>query len=293
MTERRPFCADLARENGEPLGATASRIDHWFLIEYRGLWTHDAVAGSGLSDQVKDRLREQVRAVRTGACSSSVAPTAGEPRRSSPSPRTRAQGTSDSGASISRATRACGRSTSWTRTAERVEHPLFLICTHGKHDPLLRAVRATALRGPAGRGRGGLGLADDPHRRRPLRRQPRRACREGVYYGRADRIDAAGILDEHLGGRVSLDLYRGRSIYPFAVQAAERAVREATGLTGIHDVVLRRAEQDGESWRVTFLAGGTEHVVDVRAELGDLTFLTCTAPAVKRPVRYVATTRRG
>ena len=92
---------------------------------------------------------------------------------------------------------------------------------------------------------------------------------------------------------MSLDLYRGRSIYPFAVQAAERAVREETGLTGIHDVVLRRAEQDGESWQVTFLAGGTEHVVDVRAELGDLTFLTCTAPAVKRPVRYVATTRRG
>src|SRR5215218_11149911 len=66
MTEHRPFCADLSRENGEPLGATASRIDRWFLIEYRGLWTHDAVAGSGLSDQVKARLREQTQAVSNG-----------------------------------------------------------------------------------------------------------------------------------------------------------------------------------------------------------------------------------
>ena len=60
MTDRHPFCADLSRENDEPLSATASRIDHWFLIEYRGLWARDAVSGSGLSDQVKRHLREQV-----------------------------------------------------------------------------------------------------------------------------------------------------------------------------------------------------------------------------------------
>ena len=66
MTETRPFCADLARENDEPLSATASRIDHWFLIEYRGLWARDAVSGSGLSDQVKRHLRDQVSAATHG-----------------------------------------------------------------------------------------------------------------------------------------------------------------------------------------------------------------------------------
>ncbi len=60
LTERRPFCADLSRENDEPLAATASRIDNWFLIEYRGLWTREALPGSGLSDQVKQHLRDQV-----------------------------------------------------------------------------------------------------------------------------------------------------------------------------------------------------------------------------------------
>ncbi len=66
LTETRPFCADLARENDEPLAATASRIDNWFLVEYRGLWTRDALPGSGLSDQVKQHLREQVASVPHG-----------------------------------------------------------------------------------------------------------------------------------------------------------------------------------------------------------------------------------
>ena len=43
---RRPFCADTSRQAGEPLGATASRVDHWLLVEYPGRWARDAVAGS-------------------------------------------------------------------------------------------------------------------------------------------------------------------------------------------------------------------------------------------------------
>src|SRR6266536_819344 len=62
MAARRPFCSDVALENAEPLAATASRVDHWILLEYRGLWSRDALAGSGLSDQVKRRLREQAAA---------------------------------------------------------------------------------------------------------------------------------------------------------------------------------------------------------------------------------------
>ena len=60
MADRRAFCADVSSEVDEPLQATASRIDHWLLVEYRGLWSYDALAGSGLSDQVKAHLREQV-----------------------------------------------------------------------------------------------------------------------------------------------------------------------------------------------------------------------------------------
>src|SRR5678816_2748718 len=54
-----PFCAELSLENAESLAATASRVDHWILVEYRGLWGHDALAASGLSNEVKAQLLEQ------------------------------------------------------------------------------------------------------------------------------------------------------------------------------------------------------------------------------------------
>src|SRR5436305_14154400 len=62
MAIRRAFCSEVSLENAEPLAATASRVDHWIMIEYRGLWSHDAVDGSGLSDQVKRHLRLQAAA---------------------------------------------------------------------------------------------------------------------------------------------------------------------------------------------------------------------------------------
>ena len=55
----RPFCAETSRADAEPLAATASRVDTWILLEYRGLWAHDAVDGSTLSSELKAYLRAE------------------------------------------------------------------------------------------------------------------------------------------------------------------------------------------------------------------------------------------
>ena len=55
----KPFCAETSRADAEPLAATASRVDTWILIEYRGLWAHDAVDGSTLSPELKAYLRAE------------------------------------------------------------------------------------------------------------------------------------------------------------------------------------------------------------------------------------------
>jgi hypothetical protein len=288
LTERRPFCSELSRENDEPLAATASRIDNWFLIEYRGLWTRDALPGSGLTDQVKQHLREQAAALPHSRLLFIRRPD----RRHRPELVAFAASSRPDELSLTRLEfedyddlRGID-----LRAGSPAEHPLFLVCTHGKHDPccarygrpLYESLRdeldpdwvwqVTHIGGDRFAGN----LVCLP---------------EGVYYGRVDREAAGAVLDEHLAGRVLLDHYRGRSIYTFQVQAAERYVRETTGLLGIEDLALEHVERRHGSADVTFRAHGDVHAVRVEEELGDLTLLTCSSEGSKRPRRYLVSPR--
>ena len=283
MTSRGPYCADLSRENGEPLSATASRIDHWFLIEYRGLWTRDALPGSGLSDQVKQHLRDQVASVRHGRLLFVRRP---DRRRSSELVAFAASSRPGEEAltRIEFENYDDLRGVD-LRSGEPAGHPIFLVCTHGKHDPccarhgrpLYEALRDELDPEWAWQSShiGGDRFAGN------LVCLP-----EGLYYGRVDRESAGAVLDDHLGGRIALEHYRGRSCYTFAVQAAERFVRDESGLIGVHDLRLSAVERDGDAWLVSFEGASRAHTVLVEPELGDLTLLTCSDQTAKRPRRF-------
>jgi hypothetical protein len=281
---RRPFCADLSRENDEPLAATASRIDHWFLIEYRGLWAREALSGSGLSDQVKRHLRDQVRSVSHGRLLFVRRPD----RRRLPELLAFAAVSKPGETKVT-------RTEFWAYDDLRQSdflagkpagHPLFLVCTHGKHDPccarygrpLYEALRDKLDPDWAwqvshiGGDRFAGNLVCLP---------------EGLYYGRVDRETAGSVLDQHFGRRILPARYRGRSIYTFPVQAAERWLREQAGAEGIDDLSLRRAEGENGSWRVTFDVLGEEREVRVEEQRGDLTLMTCSSEKLERPPRFV------
>jgi hypothetical protein len=106
----------------------------------------------------------------------------------------------------------------------------------------------------------------------------------GVYFGRLDRKSAPVVLAGYLDGRIDLDHYRGRTCYPFAVQAAELWVRRQLRLDGHADVT----PVEWGAGRVAFdVAGGRRratrvHVVEADAERT----LTCTAPSAVRPPTY-------
>jgi len=284
LTDRGPFCADLSRENDEPLAATASRIDNWFLIEYRGLWARDALTGSGLTDQVKQHLREQVRSVPHGRLLFVRRPDRrGRPELVAFTAASRPGATAVTKTELEAYDDLRGLD---LLDGKPAGHPLLLVCTHGKHDPCcVRYGRPLyeALRDELepdwvwqvshiGGDRFAGNLVCLP---------------EGLYYGRVDRETAGSVLDEHLARRIQMASYRGRSIYSFAVQAAERAVREQTGLVGIDDLVLRRVERANGSTRVTFAVDGETHEVRVDRVPGDLTRLTCSSESLERPPRFV------
>jgi hypothetical protein len=290
----RAFCSELSQANGESLAATASRIDHWVLLEYRGLWARDELRASLLPDGIKERLTTQL---------------GGLPRARLLFVR-RPDRRSHSGLAL-----FYGRTSEhdpWFRSLELeayedlfdldlaaafddpaaagapLDHPLLVVCTHGKRDPCCARYGRPLYEGLRE-------AADDEWVWQSThvggdRFAGNLVCLpEGVYYGRVSRLHALAVLEEHLAGRIELAHYRGRCCYSFPVQAAELEVRRGSGVLGIADVHVEGIERLGEGrWRVRVVAAGTGYEVEVAAEHGDLTLLTCSSPTPKSPRRFVA-----
>jgi hypothetical protein len=278
------FCSDLSRSEQEPLAATASRIDHWLLVEYRGLWGPDALRGSGLSDQVKRALREQVRARPHTRLLFVRRPD----RRGRPELRAYAA-TSRAGEESLRCHALESyedlRTLDLASAGKPLVNPLFVVCTHGKHDPCCARYGRPVFEALAeqleeewvwqsthvGGDRFAGNVVCLPH---------------GVYYGRLDREDAVALLDEHLAGRILLEKYRGRSIFTFAEQAAERGIREREGVLELDGLEL--VETDGMHIAFHDVLGHVHRLTAV-AEPGEPRQLTCTATEERRPLRYGVT----
>jgi hypothetical protein len=291
---RPAFCSDLSNASGEPLAATASRVDHWLLVEYNGAWARDPVGGSQLSPALKEHLRAQVAAVphtrlllvkkpwryaRTTASAFVATSRPGDERLLELEVEQ-----SDDLLALDLRTVLGG-------DARGADQPLWVVCAHGKRDrccalhgrPLYDALRHET--GPArvwqsthvGGDRFAGNVVVLPH---------------GLYYGRVEPADAAGLVAAHADGRIDLARYRGRSAWPFAVQAAERALREGEGLLGIADLELlstRRGDDGGRRVRFRTPDGAVHELHVVEALADEPTYLTCDSAEPRRARRWRVT----
>jgi len=289
---RRAFCSETSREREEPLGATASRVDHWILVEYRGGWSRDPVDQGLLSAELKAHLREQ-----RDALGQAKVLFVRRPERRDQEGRRVLFGTSKPGEERLheldvehhedlrgldfRAALASGS------PGTPVGGPLFLVCTHGKRDrccarygrPLYDALRERAgldrvwQSSHVGGDRFAGNVVVLPH---------------GLYYGRIAPDGIDDLLAAQAAGSLVLDRFRGRSSYPFRVQAAEQAIRESTGVVGIGDLAFLGARRlAGDVTRVRFQARGSNvHEVDVVGTLDDEPeYLTCSSEEPRRARR--------
>ena len=293
-------CSAVSLAAGEPLAATASRIDHWILLEYRGLWNRDVLGGSTLSPAVKSHLRQQLAELGRARLLFVKKPERRAHRR-----RQVYVGTSRPGEERVLALELDDEEelvgvdflaalSGTAGHATPVEHPLFVVCTHGKRDrccakngrPLYDALRHATDPGRVWQSThvGGDRFAGNvvtlPH---------------GLYYGRVAPGDADALLESHAGDQIDLARFRGRSAYSFPEQAAEQAIREAEGILAIGGLALVGTERLARgSWRVGFRApGGVVHEVDVVEETAaEPAFLTCGAAEPRHALRYVVTASR-
>ena len=299
LDTERPFCAEESAARREPITATASRVEHWLLVEYGGYWPYEPLDATVFAGTLRERLAKDVAALPHGRLL-----LVKQPRRDR---RDRVR-------VFYGATPERGR---WFRTLEvgghpdlleldvqrmfrerelgdPIDHPLLLVCTHGVRDrccarygqALCRELNANAdpewlwQASHVGGDRFAGNLVCLP---------------EGLYFGRVDPPSVRGVLDAYLLGNIDLGLYRGRSCYSFPVQAAEARVRADTGLHGLNDLRLVGAHRARSgSWTVKFAAevAGDVHEVEVALEHGPPVCMTCRAPAEKAPRRFVTRGRR-
>jgi hypothetical protein len=291
----RVFCSAISSARDEPLAGTASRIDHWILVEYRGPWHRDVIGGSLLSAELKAHLREQLSSL-----AHSRLLFVRKPERRALRGRRVFFGSSRPGVErlfeLEVEHQDDLRELDFVAALERGEtdgvspsSSLFVVCTHGKRDaccarhgrPLYEALcdavdpetvwQSTHVGGD--RFAGNVVILPD-----------------GLYYGRVAPADVAGLLAARADGRVDLDRYRGRSRYSFAVQSAEHWIRERTGLTGVDDLILVgvvRGEDGVTTVRFRTNGSAIHEVEVVVGQLDEAAYLTCGSPEPRHARRCV------
>jgi hypothetical protein len=293
----RALCAAVSSAAEEPLAATASRIDHWLVLEYRALWDRDVLGASRLSQGLKEHLREQLHLLGPSRLLFVKRPERrGRARRQVFFGRSRPGNERFYRLEVDHLEDLEGFDFAAALAADEpagvpLDHPLLVVCTHGKRDRCCAKYGGPAYVSLCGAAPsdwiwqsthvGGDRFAGNvvvlPH---------------GLYYGRVGEADAERLLAATREGRVELDRYRGRCSHSFPVQAAEIAIREAEGLLGIGDLAFAGADPHDEgAWRVRFRGpDGALREVDVEArDAEEPTYLTCCSARPQRARAYVAT----
>jgi (2Fe-2S) ferredoxin len=275
-------CSVSSRALTEPLEGTASTVRAFLLVEAPGPWGVDAVRDCRMDAAVKQRLLDLERHNRVrpllvrrhgGRATGPSRVFAAYVHTERPWVRTAALDDVRDLLDLDLGGLGSGRPPG----LELHEDPIFLVCTHGRHDaccaergrPLAAAMAQAAPEltwevSHIGGDRFAANLLVLP---------------DGLYYGRLEPQDAAGFVDAHLAGRLDVEHLRGRSSYPFSVQAAEIYLRRHLGLDGIAPLPLVEHARHATETRAVFGVGGARWEVHVHAEVGEPRQLTCRAGA--------------
>ena len=282
-------CSAASLEAVEPLEGTASTVRTFLLLEAHGPWGVDAIRHGRIDAAVSDRLAalesggvrplliRRPRRTRTGTTHLFACHVGGG------TPWLGATTLDDPGQllDLDLAGLADGRGRSGF---EPHAGPLFLACTHGRHDaccaelgrPLAAALAAAAPEetwevSHIGGDRFAPNVLVLPY---------------GLYYGRLLPAEAPAFVETHRDGRLDLEHLRGRSTYPFAVQAAEIHLRRHLDHDAVEPLRLVSRARASEVTTAVFDVDGTRWQVQVRTTRSEPSRLTCRSTSPSAPLSH-------
>jgi hypothetical protein len=280
-------CSDASLERAEPAYGTASTVRAFLLIECAGPWGVMALRDGRLPRDVTSPLVQTARASgvrpllirrhhRQAARGLAVFAASAHPTK--PWMETAQLDAPAQLLDLDLAAFGQGESVGLTPT----DSPLFLVCTHGKHDACCaekgRPI-ATALTAAEPDATWEVShIGGDRFAGNVL------VLRDGLYYGRLDATSAVAMAARHRAGQMDLEHLRGRSGYPFAVQTAEWFLRRELNLDGLRDLSLSARKSRGDVVDVDFhVHDGRSYRISVRQSRSAPQRLTCTA-TVESPI---------
>jgi hypothetical protein len=256
-------CSQISLAADEPLPGTATVAARWLLVEVRGAWGRDPLADTELPAGVAEALAAHDGRVtfvrrpdrREGATVLDI--TVDE------------QGGASRRVELPSVADVAGLDLAG---AAPVDGPFVLVCGHGRRDACCarlgrRAFDALLPHLPHDR------LWQSSHLGGHRFAPNVVVLPSGVQLGRIPPDRAEEVAAAALQGRIPLDLYRGRVIYSPHVQAAEVAVRVATGCDRVDDA--RFVGEEGE--HVTFSTPAGERTVRVELREGPRVPASCGA----------------
>lgn len=269
---------------------TASFVRRWLLVEQPGAWGSNALLESRMPGRIATELRSRARAlgvrivlIRRGARLSTG-------RRQCYFLRTEDCDTYAAHLSVDDARDLLDLDLSPLRDGGTIEaatpmqEPVFLVCTHGRHDACCsikgNQVSRIACSLPdvdawecshIGGDRFAANLVCFPH---------------GIYYGRVEPDAVAGLINAYRHGEISLEHYRGRCCFSFAEQAAEYLARRETGVVTLDDLSLMGSEPKEGGLTARFTAADKTVEVEVVVSTDGTHRLTCGAAAALPIPRY-------
>lgn len=277
--DRSGRCSVASLTRAEPQEGTASHVRGYVLLECPGPWGRDALRDSRLPAPVTARLRALDR---SGLKALLI-------RRERPAPGTRlflARSGRLRTALLDDPEELVDLDLGADHDSRLVDDPqrLYLVCTHGRHDvccaELGRPLWHAAHEAAPDRTWQSSHLGGDRFAGNLL------VLPGGVAYGRVAPEAAAGIIAAHERGEVDLHHLRGRGTLPFAVQAAEIALRRLLDHVDERPPRVVSRGPDGVVLEVDASAGPRRWLVRLDVSSAPATRLTCRAIGASAAPRY-------
>ena len=267
-------CADASAAVGEQLAGTAVHVEDWLLVELRGTWPRDVSAALAEGEPAAGVLGAWLERTPRSRLLFIRRPGAPTGMRSAFVVRS-----TEVDASVRRIA-FDDLDTIDLDGGELVDLPLVLVCGHGTRDACC-ALRGNAVHGALTGHLPADALWLSSHQGGHRFAANVLVLPVGIQLGRVSTADAVGLVQESLAGRIPLEHYRGRTVHPPRVQAAESAVREAAGLRDVRDLVL--VADDGA--RVELGSpDGRRFLVDVDVAPGPVVPASCGVEPESQPV---------